>query len=234
MKKLSVILCTYNEEIFIENTLKKLLKEKTVAEIIIVDDNSKDKTIKLINKFRNKKIKLYIRKKVKGFATALNYGIKKTKYKYILRFDVDMYSNINLFINCFKVHNDKDCIIFSRYIKKGKDLRGNFRKLSSLILNRLCNFLLSNKIRDYTSCIMIFNKNILKDIKIDNTLYANFIIKFIYLLIIKRKKFVELPFTQKKITEINSKSAPNIKIFIKNGLLYLLTIVECLLIKVKK
>ena len=75
---------------------------------------------------------------------------------------------------------------------------------------------------------------ILKDIKIDNTLYANFIIKFIYLLIIKRKKFVELPFTQKKITEINSKSAPNIKIFIKNGLLYLLTIVECLLIKVKK
>ena len=72
MKKLSVILCTYNEEIFIENTLKKLLKEKTVAEIIIVDDNSKDKTIKLINKFRNKKIKLYIRKKVKGFATALN------------------------------------------------------------------------------------------------------------------------------------------------------------------
>ena len=81
---------------------------------------------------------------------------------------------------------------------------------------------------------MIFNKNILKDIKIDNTLYANFIIKFTYLLIIKRKKFVELPFTQKKITEINSKSAPSIKIFIKNGLLYLLTIVECLLIKVKK
>jgi dolichol-phosphate mannosyltransferase len=234
MKSLSVILCTYNEEKFIENTLKKLLKEKIIAEIIIVDDNSKDKTINIINRFKNKKIKLYVRKNIRGFASAFNYGIKRSNCDYILRFDVDMYSNIKKFIYYFKIYNNKDCIIFSRYVKKGKDLRGNYRKLSSLVLNKICNYLLSSKIKDYTSCIMIFNRNILKDIKIENTIYANFIIKFAYNLIVKNKNFIELPFVQNKITEKNSKSAPNIKIFIKNGLLYLLTIVECLFIRVKK
>tara|TARA_Y100000389_G_C17015412_1_gene296210 strand:+ start:65 stop:325 length:261 start_codon:yes stop_codon:yes gene_type:complete len=81
---------------------------------------------------------------------------------------------------------------------------------------------------------MIFNKNILNDIRVDNTLYANFIIKFSYYLIIRNKNFIELPFTQNRITEKNSKSAPNIIVFVKNGLLYLLTIVECLFIKIKK
>ena len=97
--------------------------------------------------------------------------------------------NINYFLSTFKRYKHKECFIFSRYVKNGKDMRGNFRKLSSLIVNKVCNFLLSNKIKDFTSCIMIFDKKILKDIKIKNTAYANFIVKFVFLLIEKKKKF---------------------------------------------
>ena len=63
MNDLSVILCSYNEEKNIGKTLKKLLKYNTIKEIIIIDDNSTDKTISIIKSIRNKKIRLYVRKK---------------------------------------------------------------------------------------------------------------------------------------------------------------------------
>jgi glycosyltransferase involved in cell wall biosynthesis len=228
MTKLSVVLCTFNEENCIKKTLEILMKEKIISEIIIIDDNSKDKTIKIIKKFKNKKIKLYIRKKIRGFASALIYGIKKTKNKNVLRFDVDMYRNIKYFINIFKKYTRKDCIIFSRYVPRGKDLRGKFRKFSSLILNLICKYLLSDKIKDYTSCTIIFDKKILNEIKIKNTSYANFIIEFCYDLILKKKNFIEVPFMQFKNTEKNSKSAPDLKTFLQNGLYYTSTIIKCL------
>lgn len=233
MNNLSVVLCTYNEQKFIARTLKKLIKSNIVNEIIIIDDNSQDKTVKIINKFKSKKIKLYVRKNIRGFASAFNYGIKMSKFKYILRFDVDMFLNINYFLKTFNKYKHKDCIIFSRYVKNGKDLRGNFRKFSSMIINKFCNLLLSNKIKDFTSCIMIFEKKLLKDIKIENTAYANFIVKFVFLLIKKKKNFIELPYIQNRHTQENSKSAPNLITFIKNGLLYFVKIIECYFIKIK-
>ena len=56
MNDLSVILCSYNEEKNIGKTLKKLLKYNTIKEIIIIDDNSTDKTISIIKSIRNKKL----------------------------------------------------------------------------------------------------------------------------------------------------------------------------------
>ena len=158
MNDLSVILCSYNEEKNIGKTLKKLLKYNVVKEIIIIDDNSTDKTIPIIESFRSKKIRLYVRKKVRGFASAFIYGIRLSKAKYILRFDVDMYQSIDLFINKFlKLNKIKmELIIFSRYVKNGRDLRGNFRKISSLFLNKICQIIISNRVKDYTSCIILF------------------------------------------------------------------------------
>lgn len=235
MNDLSVILCSYNEEKNIGKTLKKLLKYNTIKEIIIIDDNSTDKTIPIIKSIRNKKIRLYVRKKVRGFASAFLHGISLSRAKYILRFDVDMYQSVDLFMNRFQKFNKTkmELIIFSRYVKNGRDLRGNFRKFSSLILNKICQILISNKIKDYTSCIILFKKNILKDVSIKNTGYANFIIEFVSEAIFKKKSIIELPFNQLKNTEKNSKSAKNMFIYAKNGFFYSLSILKSCLIKLK-
>ena len=187
MNNLSIILSTYNEAHNIEQTLTKLINKEIVKEIIIIDDNSSDKTSNIINNIKNSKIKLFVRKNTRGFASAFIFGLMMSNGEYVLRFDLDMHSEIDLFINTFEKNKDKDCVIFSRYVENGKDLRGMYRKIPSLIINRLCQFLLSNKIKDYTSCIMFFKKSILKDILPKNTYYANFIIEFIFLLIIKKK-----------------------------------------------
>lgn len=233
MNNLSIVLSTYNEEDNIRQTLTKLMNNSLISEVIIIDDNSNDQTVKIINEIKNDKIRLFIRKNTKGFASAFIFGLTMANGKYIMRFDVDMHSEIEFFLNTFEKNTDKECLIFSRYVANGDDQRVLYRKLSSLIINKLCQYLLSNKIKDYTSCIMFFKKDILMDIMPKNTHYANFIIEFVFFLILKKKNYSEVGFIQKKNTELNSKSSPNILGFLKNGFFYLLTIFRCILFKIK-
>ena len=231
MNNLSVILCTYNEGSNIQQALEKLINRNEVDEIIIIDDSSTDDTVKIINSFNNNKIKCVVRKKAKGFASAFIYGLFISNGKYILRFDVDMHDDIDFFLNNFNKNQDFDCVIFSRYINGGGDLRNPVRKISSKLINILCSLILSKKIKDYTSCIMVFKRSVLKENFPDNTGYGNFIIEFTYNLILYQKKYLEIPYIQKKITELNSKTATNYLIFCKNGFYYLITILKCFLIK---
>ena len=233
MNNLSIVLSTYNEENNIEQTLTKLLNNASIKEVIIVDDSSTDNTVDIINYFKNDKIKLFIRKTTKGFASAFIFGVVMSSGKYILRFDLDMHTEIDFFIKTFQENKDKDCVIFSRYVKNGFDSRGNYRKISSLLLNTICQYLLSKKIKDYTSCIMFFKRDLLSDIFPQNSYYANFIIEFVFSLILKNKDYLEIGFNQKKKTELNSKSAPNILAFSKNGFFYLITILKCLFLRIK-
>ena len=162
MNNLSVILCTYNEVVSIKQTLDKLISREEVNEIIVIDDSSKDGTINILESYNNNKIKFYIRKDTRGFASAFIFGLFVSSGEHILRFDLDMYDDIDYFISEYNNNKNKDCIIFSRYVDGGKDLRGNFRKISSSLINKFCQLLLSKKIKDYTSCVMIFKRSLLK------------------------------------------------------------------------
>ena len=233
MDKVTVILCTFKEKENIKLTLEKLLKFD-IYEIIIVDDDSNDGIFDEIKNINNDKIKFYQRTKTKGLASAFIYGIMMSTGNFIFRFDVDMHSSIEYFFENIKNNYNKDLIIFSRYVEKGKDERDNYRRIPSLIINKICQILLSNNIKDYSSGIFYFRKNILKDIIPKNTKYGNFIIEFVFNFILKRKNYIEIPFVQKKSTQENSKSAPNLFKFIYHGILYIITIVNCIILKFKK
>ena len=70
-KKTSIVLCTYNEGKYIEESIKKLKNHIKNLELIIVDDNSKDETRNIIEKINsNNEIKLIHRTKTKGLASA--------------------------------------------------------------------------------------------------------------------------------------------------------------------
>lgn len=229
MNNLSIVLCSYNEALNIYPTLIKLTNKKFIKEIIIIDDNSTDGTIDLVNKFNEPKIKLIVRKKETGFASAFIKGINLSSADYILRFDIDMYDNIEFFLKHFlSIDKHDDLLIFSRYVKNGSDERSLYRNIPSYIINLFCRILLSSKVKDYTSCIMIIKKNLLNDCYPKESNYANFIIEFVYDVILKEKKIKEIGFIQKKSTESNSKSAPNILKFFFNGMLYFFTIFKCL------
>ena len=54
-KKISIILCTFNEANYIEKTIIELNKNIKNLELIIVDDNSTDGTIDILNELNHDK-----------------------------------------------------------------------------------------------------------------------------------------------------------------------------------
>ncbi|MCL4338976.1 glycosyltransferase family 2 protein [Patescibacteria group bacterium] len=83
MKKMSVIIHTLNESKNIENCIRSV---NWADEIIVVDMESKDKTVKICKKYTSK---VYLIKKLDYVELARNFAISKAKYDWILVLDAD-------------------------------------------------------------------------------------------------------------------------------------------------
>ena len=90
MYRTSIIIPAYNSEETIEPCLEKIINEskKFESEIIVVDDNSNDRTVEIINKFKS--IKLIKLSKNEGAGNARNTGAKIAKYETLCFVDSDI------------------------------------------------------------------------------------------------------------------------------------------------
>ncbi len=89
MPVVSVILPTYNAEKFLKESIDSILNQTfNDFELLIIDDNSQDKTRKIVKSYQDKRIKL-LNGPGKGLAAALNLGINEAAGKYIARMDAD-------------------------------------------------------------------------------------------------------------------------------------------------
>lgn len=97
-KSLSIVIPVYNEEKFIEATIKQVLAADTLGlkkEIVIVDDASKDKTPLILKRLlaKNKSLKVIFKKKNEGKGSALKTGFGKTTGDIVLIQDADLEYN---------------------------------------------------------------------------------------------------------------------------------------------
>lgn len=100
IKSLSIVVPVYNEEKYIEETIKKILfadSLKLKKEIIVVDDGSKDKTPQILKsvltKYKNKSIKIKYNKINKGKGDALKQGFLMSSGDVVLVQDADLEYN---------------------------------------------------------------------------------------------------------------------------------------------
>lgn len=85
--KVSIVIPAYNEEKYIGNCLKSIF-DQTVKpdEVIVVDNNCTDKTVKIAEKMGAK----VIREKKQGMISARNRGFDEARYDIIARCDADV------------------------------------------------------------------------------------------------------------------------------------------------
>jgi glycosyltransferase involved in cell wall biosynthesis len=107
---LSIIIPVYNQEKIILKTLNSLINQNIFVnnyEIIIVDDGSTDKTLKILNSFKEKrKDKISILKTMNkhGKGAARNLGIKNARNEIVILLDGDIIASKNLLIEHIKWH----------------------------------------------------------------------------------------------------------------------------------
>ena len=228
----SIILCTYNEEKHIENTIHELEKNISNLEIVIVDDSSTDGTIEIIKKINtNNKYKVILRKKSRSLASAFVRGLTETTGSYIGWIDTNMSELANVFPKMeIELNSDKDLILLSRYIDGGDDKRRFLRSFCSKYFNILCRLILRTPIKDFTSSIFLMKRKILDEVTFLGYGHGEFFLEFLYNVHQKGYKIKEIPYIQKKDDDTtNSKSAPNIIKFFYLGTLYIFRIFSTLI-----
>ena len=87
---ISVIMSTYKDELYIEESLRSILNQ-TLAdfELIIYDDCSTDHTVEKIRAFHDPRIQLICNEENCGLTKNLNKGLRIARGKYIARMDGD-------------------------------------------------------------------------------------------------------------------------------------------------
>ena len=119
MKKniqVSVIIPTYNQEYYIEKCINSGLNQSyNNYEILLIDDGSTDKTLEIIQKYKNN-IRI-LSKQNGGTSSCWNYALNFVKSKYVIGLDSDdefVYTTIDKVINT-AMKNPKIDIIYSDY-----------------------------------------------------------------------------------------------------------------------
>jgi dolichol-phosphate mannosyltransferase len=136
--KVSIVIPTYNERENISkliSVLDNILKDLN-HEIIIVDDNSPDKTYEIVEELAKKysNIKLIRRINKKGLASAVVDGFKEAKGNVFIVMDADFQHPPKLILKMVKeIENGNDIVVGSRYVKGGKiEDWGLLRRIISL------------------------------------------------------------------------------------------------------
>ena len=225
-EKVSVVLPTYNECDNIINLIKALEKAIKNPEIIVVDDNSPDKTWKLVKNLKKKNIKIIRRMKEKGLASAIAHGVSKAKGDIIIWMDCDLSQPPETTIRLINALKNADISVGSRYVKGGLDKRKFIRIFTSRLFNMFAAFLLNLKVKDTDSGFIAVKKHIFKKVSIYEHGYGEYFIKFIYDAQRKGFKIVEIPYANQDRIKGESKTGESLIGLLKQGYNYITGVIK--------
>lgn len=225
--KVSVILPTYNESgnivPLMENILS-VLKAET-CEIVVVDDNSPDRTGRIALDFSktHSQVKVIVRKKERGLATAFKRGIRESTGDILVFMDTDFSHNPVFIPQMLKKLAVCDAVFMSRYIPGGKMRTKGFSEQVQYVLSTFLNYfikaILGIRILDSTNGFFSIKRKKLMLANLDRafTGYGDFCFKLIYCLKRKGVRMRELPFVYEE--RRHGKSKTNI---LRQGVRYIL------------
>ena len=218
MNKNLVFTATYNEFDNISAFLDIVLKIPNI-DILIVDDNSPDKTGDIIKQYQknNENLFLVSRNGKEGLDSAHKIGFsfaKEKNYENLITIDADLSHDPKMIPQFLDALNDKPFVIGSRYMKGATNDMKLFRYSLSYVGNKVIKFVLNINSDEFTSSFRGFALSKLKNFDINDvkTKGYSFFMATIYLINKLGFKINQIPLQFKDRKEGVSK-IPKIEIF---------------------
>jgi len=215
-----VIIPTYNEIENIETIIRTVFSLNKSFHILVVDDNSPDKTaakvVELQSEFKDQ-LFLEIREKKAGLGTAYVFGFKwalNKKYDYIFEMDADFSHNPTDLEKLYQACEEgAEVAIGSRYATGVNVVNW---PLSRVLLSYFASYYVKKitgmKIHDATAGFMCYRRNVLENINLDKIKFIGyaFQIEMKYMAYCKNFKIVEVPIIFTDRTKGQSKMSNSI------------------------
>lgn len=177
---LSVIIPAYNEEKRIGPTMTAVAKyfkyQKFVAELIVVNDGSRDNTVQVVESFRDqiKELRIIDYRQNKGKGFAVRNGALQARGEFILFTDADNSTDITEFDKCQQeLWGGYDIVIGSRALPESKIMIHQpwYREVTGRLANKLIKILTGLPYQDTQCGFKCFSRKaaliIFKQAKID-------------------------------------------------------------------
>jgi dolichol-phosphate mannosyltransferase len=171
---LSVVIPAYNEEGCLRETVEALyhtlVKYKIEHEILVVNDNSKDKTEMILQEMQLEipSLVYFTNLGPNGFGYAIRYGLDRFKGDCVAIMMADLSDDPMDLVRFYHRmwEDDTDCVFGSRFIKGGKVLDYPFHKL---IINRMANtiirMVLGLKYNDATNAFKLYKRETIQGLR---------------------------------------------------------------------
>jgi len=219
-----IVIPTYNEIENIEVILAKVFSLELSVDILIVDDNSPDKTYVKVQELIDAdtysgQLHLMIRQNKEGLGKAYVAGFKwclERDYSFIIEMDADLSHDPKYLPSFIENIKEYDLVIGSRYVKGGGVVNWSLlRKFISFGGSTYARTILGISIKDVTGGFKCFKREVLEAIDLDGIISAGyaFQIEMNYRTILKGFKVKEVPIIFED--RVAGKSKMSKKIFIE-------------------
>jgi len=166
--KIGVLICAYNEEKHICRVVDQCLKQ--MKDVIVVNDGSKDDTLKELKKTKAKIINFKVNKgKGEALKKGFSYAIKN-KYDYLILMDGDGQHDPKEIPKFIKEINRKYDLIIGCRKKRHSDMP-YLRRFTNFVSSLLVSLKGRSWIKDTQSGYRAINLNSLKNIKLERKRY---------------------------------------------------------------
>ena len=162
--KVLFVIPAYNEEENIENVLKEIKRDVNYADILVVNDCSKDGTAEIV---RNNNVKCIDNVFNMRYAMAVQTGIKyayKHGYDYVIQFDADGQHIAKEAEKLYKKSKETDCdiAIGSRYLINTGYPCPFFRRIGTRIFEKVIKLFCHTRIADPLSGFQCLNRKVIE------------------------------------------------------------------------
>ncbi len=219
MSKTLIFTATYNEKENIKKLIEKLNELNASLDILVIDDNSPDKTWEILQELEKKthNLKVIVRDNKSGLDTAhklaFNYA-KDNNYEKFISMDADLSHDPKEIPKMIDILNESSFVIGSRYIKGGKCEMTGHRLILSIIGNKFIKKVLKINCNEFTTSYRGFNLVNLSNFNLNmvNSKGYSFFMETIYRLNKHGVNIREIPIHFKNRRHGSSK-IPGIEIF---------------------
>ena len=223
--RVSIVLATFNERENIGETIGAIFRNLgDSVEVIVVDDDSPDRTWDVAQHLGNPRVKVIRRVGTRGLASAFNRGILETRGAIVGWMDADMCMPPAMLPGMVGLLEKYDVVVGSRYAPGGRDDRAGLRVLASRVINGLATLVLGYGIRDYDSGFVVLRRTVFDRVSVIPTGYGAYFMEFLFNCRRKGLTVHEVPYTFRDRQKGISKSAPSLWRFFRTGLQYVVRI----------
>ena len=172
-KRILVFSATYNEIENIRELISGIQRNLPNTSILIIDDNSPDKTQEVIKELKKKNNNLFLieREKKLGLDSAhkaaFTYAIENN-FDYLITMDADLSHDPKELPEFIKNLRDFPFVIGSRYTNGGKCLMKGFRLIMSKFGNKIIKTLSGIKSNEFTTSYRGFDLKNIKNFNLNN------------------------------------------------------------------